>query len=239
MKKFKSIFIILSAFALFLAACMPTQVEGEIPPTGQEAATTNELVGSLEDAGMTVGVVGDVDQPFIPVTGRLVQMNGQEIQVFEFPTQLEREQVSDLIAREGFSIEGVAPGVQDPHVWAQGRLIVLHVGQDQNTINTLNSILGERIAFDREPPTVPPAPQPEVVIEAVSALAAQLGIPVQQVEIVDFNYVEWPDSCLGAAGPDEACLQVITPGYQVILQVDGTRYEVRTDETGSNVRFVN
>jgi hypothetical protein len=235
MKKFKFVFIILSAWAVFLAACMPTRVEGEIPPTGQEVVTSSELIGSLEDAGRDVSVIGDVNQPFIPVTGQLMQVNGQEVQVFEFSTQQERQQISDLLRREGYTIEGIAPGVQDPYIWDQGRLLVIYVGQDQATINTLNSFLGESMAFDRELPQVEPA----AVLEAASALAAQVGVPVQQVEIIDFNYVEWPDSCLGAAEPDEACLQVITPGYQVILQVNGQRYEVRTDETGSNVRFVN
>jgi hypothetical protein len=240
MKKVKFVFIILSAWAVFLAACMPTQLEGEIPPTGQEVVTSSELVGSLEDDGRDVSVIGDVNQPFIPVTGQLMQVNGQEVQVFEFSTQQERQQISDLLRREGFTIEGIAPGVQDPYIWDQGRLLVIYVGQDQETINTLNNFLGESMPFDREPPPVQvPQVQPAAVLEAASALAAQVGVPVQQVEIIDFNFGEWPDSCLGAAEPDEACLQVITPGYQVILQVNGQRYEVRTDETGSNVRFVN
>jgi hypothetical protein len=235
MKKLKPIVVIFSAFVLFLAACMPTQIEGEIPPTGQEVSTSGELVGSLEEAGMEVNIVGDVNQPLIPVSGRLMQVNGQEVQVYEFPNQAERQQVTDLLAREGFAIEGIVPGVQDPHIWAQGRLLVIYIGQDQSTINTLNSFLGDRMALDRELPEV----RPEAVIEAMNALAAQLGVPVQQVELVDFNNVEWPDSCLGAAEPDEVCLQVITPGYQAILQVNGQRYEVRTNETGSEIRFVN
>jgi hypothetical protein len=235
MNKLNTTFIILSVFALLVSACMPTQIEGEIPPTGQEVSTTNELVGSLEESGMTANIVGDVNQPFIPVAGRLLQINGQDVQVYEFPGTQERQRVSDTIAREGFTIQGVAPGVQDPHVWAQGRLIVIYVGQDQTTVNTLNSFLGETIRFEREAPAV----APEAVLEAVAALAARVGVPAQQVQVVEFNQVEWRDSCLGAAEPNEACLTVITPGYQAILEVNGTRYEVRTDQTGSNIRFVN
>jgi hypothetical protein len=42
---------------------MPTQIEAEIPPTGQEVETANELIGSLEDAGRDITSLGDVNQP--------------------------------------------------------------------------------------------------------------------------------------------------------------------------------
>jgi hypothetical protein len=84
-----------------------------------------------------------------------------------------------------------------------------------------------------------PGVEPEAVMEAVSALASQLGVPVQQVQVIDFQTVDWPDSCLGAGGADEGCLTVITPGYRVTLEVNGARHEVRTDQTGSNIRIVN
>lgn len=44
---------------------------------------------------------------------------------------------------------------------------------------------------------------------------------------------DWPDTCLGLGGPDDACGDAITPGYLVIL-ADGLVY--RTDATGSAVR---
>lgn len=49
--------------------------------------------------------------------------------------------------------------------------------------------------------------------------------------------VEWSDSCLGLGGPAESCLMAITPGYRVTFEARGASYEVRTDETGSAVRF--
>ncbi len=56
-----------------------------------------------------------------------------------------------------------------------------------------------------------------------------------QVVVVSAEEVEWPDSCLGAAKPDEMCLQVITPGYRVILEHRGQRYEFHTNADGSRV----
>ena len=58
-------------------------------------------------------------------------------------------------------------------------------------------------------------------------------MPVGQVEVVQVEHMEWPDSCLGLAKPDEMCLQVITPGYQVILRVGQEEAVYRTNADGS------
>ncbi len=74
-------------------------------------------------------------------------------------------------------------------------------------------------------------------VAAKAALSQKLGVAVEQVSFVSADAVEWSDSCLGLGGPAESCLQVITPGYKVILAAEGNQYEVRTDETGSVVRI--
>ncbi len=93
---------------------------------------------------------------------------------------------------------------------------------------------------DQQPPATqaPGDALPEAVLLAQSWLAEQFGVPVDRVQIVDTEQVEWQDSCLGLGGPAESCLQAITPGYRVTLDVDGTLYEVHTDATGVNIRMV-
>jgi hypothetical protein len=71
---------------------------------------------------------------------------------------------------------------------------------------------------------------------ALDALAAQTGADPGEIELVEVRAVEWRNACLGCARPDEMCLTVITPGYRVILAVDGQRYEFHTDRTGRSVR---
>src|SRR5688572_10655920 len=78
--------------------------------------------------------------------------------------------------------------------------------------------------------------RPEAVARARDFLAAELNIAAEEVIVVSFEFVEWPDSCLGAAAPDEMCAQVITPGYRVMLQAGGSQYELHTDETGTSIR---
>jgi hypothetical protein len=92
-------------------------------------------------------------------------------------------------------------------------------------------------------PAVEPAPvEPAPVLlpsaeEARKALAEKLGLAPEQIEIIGTEEVEWPDPCLGVPEPDEMCAMVITPGYRVILEAEGKRYELRTDLTGETVRM--
>ncbi len=74
-------------------------------------------------------------------------------------------------------------------------------------------------------------------IAAKVALSQKLGIAEEQVSFVSADGVEWSDSCLGLGGPAESCLQVITPGYKVILAAEGKQYEIHTDESASVVRI--
>ena len=68
---------------------------------------------------------------------------------------------------------------------------------------------------------------PDAVLQAQSLLAEQLEVPVEEVVVVSMEEVEWTDSCFGLGGPDEICAAVITPGWLIIFDVDGERYEVR------------
>ncbi|RPI32544.1 MAG: META domain-containing protein [Chloroflexota bacterium] len=91
------------------------------------------------------------------------------------------------------------------------------------------------------PPTGVPSGSPsalsQAVLNAQAWLAEQIDIPVEQLEIVSMEQVEWTDSCLGLGQPNESCLQAITPGWQVIFEAGGKSYEVRTDESGTVIRM--
>ena len=80
-------------------------------------------------------------------------------------------------------------------------------------------------------PAVPPA-----VTAAQAKLAGQLLISADQVIIVKFEAKDWPDGCLGAAQPGEMCTQVVTPGYQVVLEAKNMQYTFRSNVDGSMVR---
>ena len=70
---------------------------------------------------------------------------------------------------------------------------------------------------------------------ARQALAQQLGLATDEIEIVRFERVEWPNGCLGVEKPDQMCTEAIVPGWLVILSANGQEYEFHTDDTGNTV----
>jgi len=71
---------------------------------------------------------------------------------------------------------------------------------------------------------------------AQAALATELGIQPSEVTFVKGGPVEWNDSSLGCPKPDQAYLQVITPGYQFTLQAHDQSFEYHTDTGRRAVR---
>ena len=90
-------------------------------------------------------------------------------------------------------------------------------------------------------PTVPLTPiggvdYPEAVFKARDALASELGISAGQITVTNIEPVNWPDGCLGLAGPDAVCTQAIVSGYRVTLAARQAQYIFRTNESGSVTR---
>jgi len=85
---------------------------------------------------------------------------------------------------------------------------------------------------------LPTAAPPQVIDAVESQLPTLLSMDVNSFQLVSSEAVNWPDSCLGLGGPAESCAQVITPGYRVIVDVNGTQYEIHTDTSGDIVRVV-
>lgn len=78
---------------------------------------------------------------------------------------------------------------------------------------------------------------PEAVDKAKDALAAARNVDTNQIVVESFERVEWSDSCLGLGGPAESCLAAPHLGWLVELDIEGTIYNVRTDELGDNIRI--
>ena len=64
-------------------------------------------------------------------------------------------------------------------------------------------------------------------------LARELGVSADNIQLVESVQREWPDGCLGIKKEGQVCTQVITPGYQIVLEADGKKYTYRTNMNGS------
>lgn len=77
---------------------------------------------------------------------------------------------------------------------------------------------------------------PADLLNKILADAAQRsGVAAESIIVQQGQAVEWSDSSLGCGKPGVAYLQVITSGYQVMLQAGESTYDYRAT---SNGRFI-
>ncbi len=60
-------------------------------------------------------------------------------------------------------------------------------------------------------------------------LARRLDLALDAIRVVSVEAVDWRDASLGCPEPGMMYAQVITPGYRVVLEAHGKRYEYHTD----------
>src|SRR5262249_19296919 len=70
----------------------------------------------------------------------------------------------------------------------------------------------------------PQAVSPELA-PLVAAIAKELGVSEDAVHVVSAEKKTWPDRSLGCPKPGQMYAQVLTPGYLVVVEVNGTSSE--------------
>ena len=73
---------------------------------------------------------------------------------------------------------------------------------------------------------------------ALTALSEQANLPADQIKLVATDAVTWPDGCLGIVRMGVLCTQAEVPGFKIILEADGKKYEFHTNQDGSIVMQV-
>ena len=77
--------------------------------------------------------------------------------------------------------------------------------------------------------------QGRIVLQAITQLAAQTGVQASDLSLQTVEATEWSDGSLGCPDPATSYIQVITPGYKVVL-TDGTRtYDIHASQQGNVV----
>jgi hypothetical protein len=65
---------------------------------------------------------------------------------------------------------------------------------------------------------------------------ALLGTGVEDINVIEVKPMEWRDGSLGCPRAGVSYVQVITPGYLVVFEARGGRYEYHTDQQRNIVR---
>jgi hypothetical protein len=115
-----------------------------------------KLTDALRMNGQLVEFGDAIDQPFFSVSGQIILVNGEDVQVFEYPdaaaSAAEAAQISPDASSVGTSM---MTWVATPHFYALDRVIVLYVGDNQAVLDALNELLGRPVAEGQGAPLLP------------------------------------------------------------------------------------
>jgi hypothetical protein len=75
-----------------------------------------------------------------------------------------------------------------------------------------------------------PLPAKPLTQLAVLSLAQRQGVEVDSIELLRVEVQEWPDAAIGCPQEGYDYAQVITPGYRITLEAEGTEYVYHTDQ---------
>lgn len=137
---------------------------------------------------------------------------------------------------------GVEPGVEIAVKLGDGRIaaLVTASGLDGTDEIVLFTYEREMWVIDEIHPALPKGPiggdLPFPVQAAVAAAAAEFDVSADEVTVVSYEPVDWPDTSLGCPREGEFYAAVITPGYRVILAVIGQQHEYHTDDIDRAIR---
>lgn len=143
--KFKlSLTVSFLLLALIVAAC-GSQAAAESGPVAVEVQAS--LIEALRAAGATVEPGEPVDQVFFSVRGQILDVNGEDVQVFEYESADAMQADAAQVSPDGGSIgTSMVSWVAAPHFYQAGRILVLYVGDDAAVMELLENALGPQFA---------------------------------------------------------------------------------------------
>jgi hypothetical protein len=115
--------------------------------------TSDSLVRALQQQGVTVNRAGSLPRsshPFLSVNAQLLQVNGADVQVFEYASATQADADASKVSPTGSPIgQSQVSWMDTPHFYKRDRVIVLYVGHSADVLRTLESVLGEPFATGR------------------------------------------------------------------------------------------
>ena len=97
--------------------------------------------------GIPIEVGSEEAVNFFPVAARHFTIFGEDVLVFEFSGAVTPEEVESVISPDGTTINGrVIDWPATPHFFANGRVIVIYLGDNLQVIFGLEDIMGPQVA---------------------------------------------------------------------------------------------
>ena len=208
----KRVWLLLTIAGLLLAACGST-VTGSLAPPGTPTEGTAVVPQEAEE------IVSAIEQDLAEQLNiETDQIQIVSVEAVEWPdASLGCPQPGMMYAQM------ITPGYR-VELQAEGKTYVYHTGP------------GGFVRCEEEQRFEEPAkdlrlePETSALVEqARSDLSKMLGVALDEITVLSIKEVQWPDSSLGCPQPGMSYLTVVTPGYEILLQVGDKTYSYHAD----------
>ena len=150
----KLIFLLFFTTALAFGQSAPQRHPNKRQPTNRASSSRTKssklvrLTEKLRSQGATVTVTKErVSQPFFSPAARVINIDGEALQVFEYATTSAANAAASKVSADGTTIGTTQPSwMATPHFFRSGKLIVLYVGGNQTIVALLHRTLGNQFA---------------------------------------------------------------------------------------------
>jgi hypothetical protein len=140
---------LISIFVAFLLLGLGGCGGSSTPPTSHGGPVRDyvSLIDHLRAASATVVPTGMVTQPFFSVTGQVIMVNGEQVQIYEYANEDGANADAARISPDGGTIgNSMVDWIAPPHFYKKGQLVVLFVGTSTSVMGVLKEILGPQFA---------------------------------------------------------------------------------------------
>jgi hypothetical protein len=138
--------------SVFVACILLGLVGGDgsaTPPTSHRGSVKDyvPLIDHLRAASATVVPTGTMAQPFFSVTGQIITVNGEQVQVYAYANDDGAHTDAARISPDGGKIgNSMVDWIAPPHFYKAGQFIVLYVGTNTSFMKVLEMKLGPQFA---------------------------------------------------------------------------------------------
>ena len=225
----RSLFVVLLIAALSLSACnIRTPFGPRAEPTAPEAAAQPEEGSPLsrlverakEDLVQTAGA--DPDEIAL-VTAEEVEWGDTSLGC-PHPDEM----YAQMITPGYFIVLESGGNTYDYHTGADPEGPLVQCTEDGTPASAAGA-LPEKLEEEEEGTEMDADDAlPRLIERATEDLMQAAGVASDEITVLSAEEVEWSDSSLGCPDPDTMYAQVITPGYLIVLEYDGSTFNYHT-----------
>lgn len=225
--------IALAGVIFWSAGACASDLNTAPPSVVQPPAPYTQLANDLRNAGADVVAGSGINQPFFNVPGRVLTVDGSDVQVFEFPGIEDARSEAAKIAPDGNSIgTSMVNWIASPHFYSRGSVIVLYVGDDSNVLSLLSGVIGRQFAgrVSGEPGHDPVSGEADSA--ARSQLSGRIGVAPEDLRLTNSQAVEFGNGALGCPDAGSTYTEATVPGFALVYEYEGIRYPFRVSVDG-------